>query len=194
MIRTIISKYRELKKIRYYQKNNPTVWFGTDCKLKNSQYIICGKNISIGENSKLLCWDSYNDIKLEKRPQIVIGDNFKATRNFTIQCINQVIIGKNVLVASDVFIIDYNHGMNPMTPHYLDNVLETKGEGVMIGDGAWIGNNVIILPGVNIGKKAIIGAGSVVTRDIPDYSVAVGNPAKLVKKYDFDKRKWFLMK
>lgn len=59
-------------------------------------------------------------------------------------------------------------------------------DGIIIKDGVWIGNNVIILGGVQIGEKAIVGAGSVITHSIPSYSIAVGNPARVIKKYDFD--------
>lgn len=61
---------------------------------------------------------------------------------------------------------------------------------VVIEDGAWIGNNVIILPGAHIGKKSIIGAGSIVTSHIEEYSIAVGNPARIVKKYNFESKTW----
>ena len=60
---------------------------------------------------------------------------------------------------------------------------------VVIGEGTWIGENVSIL-GCSIGKQCVIGAGSIVTKDIPDYCVAVGNPAKVIKKYSLVKRKW----
>jgi acetyltransferase-like isoleucine patch superfamily enzyme len=61
---------------------------------------------------------------------------------------------------------------------------------VTIADDVWIGGNVVILAGISIGKHAVIGAGSVVTKDVPPYSVVVGNPAKIVKKYDFNLNAW----
>ena len=71
---------------------------------------------------------------------------------------------------------------------YLDNPL-TRG-GIFIDDGVWIGNDVIILPNVHIGKKSIIGAGSVVTINIPEFCIAVGNPAKVIKKFDIKENRW----
>ena len=162
---------------------------GNTFVVKGTQYIKCGKNVYIGENSKLLCWDSHRGKKFDKAPEIILGNNLHITRNFVIQCANRVEIGNNVLIASDVFIIDYNHGTNPLLESYLYNPLDIS-EGIVIRDGAWIGNNVIILGGVEIGKKAIIGAGAVVTHSIPDYSIAVGNPARVVKKWDFNINEW----
>ena len=157
--------------------------------VKGRQYIKCGKDVYIGENSKLLCWDSHRGKKFDKSPEIILGDNLHITRNFVLQCANRIEIGNNVLIASDVFMIDYNHGMNPLAESYLHNPLDIS-EGIIIKDGAWIGNNVIILGGVEIGEKTIVGAGSVVTHSIPDYSIAVGNPAKVIKKWNFDISEW----
>lgn len=168
----------------------------TKCKLSkgielmNSDVIELGKNVSIGENSKILCWVEYTSgISIQKlNPSLSIGDNFKATSSLLIQCAGKVIIGNNVLIGRNVSIIDYNHGTNPLTTNYLDNDLIPKS--IIIEDGSWIGNNTIILSGTHIGKKCIIGAGSVVTTSIEDYSIAVGNPAKVIKKFDFDSNTW----
>lgn len=179
------------QKINKYLFNrlNPEVQLNSNIQFRLPQYIHCGRKSCIGENSKLLCWDKYNGIIFEQKPQIKIGLNTRITRNLTIQCANKVIIGDNVLIASDVFIIDYNHDMNPNSISYLDNPLKVS-DGVFIEDGCWIGNNVIILGGVKIGKKSIIGAGAVVTHDIPEYSVAAGNPAKVIKKFNFASQTW----
>lgn len=162
----------------------------SDLILQEVEHIHPAGDLFIGSGSRLMCWGTYTSGReyQQLNPYLSIGDNFHATRNLTIQCAGKTTIGKDVLVASDVFIIDYNHGMDPAAASYLENLLEVSE--VSIGDGVWIGNNVIILPGVHIGKKSIIGAGSVVTKDIPDYSIAVGNPARVIKHYDIDKREW----
>ena len=102
---------------------------------------------------------------------------------------NAVIIGDNVLCASNVFVIDYNHGTNPMSENYLDNDLEIS-EGVNIKDGVWIGNNVIILGNVTIAEKAIIAAGAVVTHGVPPYTIVAGNPARIIKVYNHNLGEW----
>jgi len=87
-----------------------------------------------------------------------------------------ITIGRHVMMGSHCMIIAQNH-------KYLEEGFEGfEGKDVLIDDYAWIGNRVTILPGVRIGKYAIVGAGAVITKDIPDYGIAVGNPA-IVKKY-----------
>ena len=191
MIKRILSKIKRIIltyiERRNFVKSNGGVKLLPSVELRNASFIKCSSDAAIGENSKLLCVAKYNG--KEFSPKIEIGRNFHATRNFVIQCANKVIIGDNVLVASNVFIIDYNHGLSPETPSYLDTPLELS-DGVFIEDGVWIGNSVIILPGVTIGKKSIIAAGAVVTSNIPAYSLVAGVPAKIIKKYNFAKNSW----
>lgn len=116
-------------------------------------------------------------------PEISIGDNVTLNDFCHIACINQVIIGNNVLVASRVFITDHFHGKidaleKDISPS--DRNLYSKGP-VIIHDNVWIGEGVVVMPGVTIGKGAIIGANAVVTRDVPAYAVVGGNPAKVIK-------------
>lgn len=60
----------------------------------------------------------------------------------------------------------------------------------MIGDGSWLGKNVVVIGNVSIGKNCVIAANSVVTKDVPDYSIAAGIPARVIKRYDFDRKEW----
>lgn len=99
-----------------------------------------------------------------------------------------VFIDKNVLIADKVFITDVSHTYDNFTVPVLKQPVKYIGN-VYIGEGSWIGENVCIC-GASIGKHCVIGANSVVTHDIPDFSVAVGCPAEVVKKYDFESNKW----
>lgn len=180
-----------LKKIAFLREQNKKGGVvHKSIELREEKYISIDSPIFLGSGCKLLCWSKYTSggKNQELNPNLRIGKNFHATRNLVIQCAGDIYIGNNVLVASDVFIIDFNHGTDPKTDSYLDNNLDVKQ--VVICDGVWIGNNVIILPGVTIGEKAIIAAGSVVTHDIPAYCIAAGNPAKPVKQYDAVCEKW----
>lgn len=123
------------------------------------------------------------------RPIISIGDNCYIMYHFSILSGADVVIGKDVLIASNVLITSENHGMDPECGiPYMDQVLSSSP--VTIGDGCWIGERVIVLPGVSIGAGAIIGAASVVSKDVPAHSIALGSPARVVKKYDFDLHRW----
>lgn len=188
-IKGLISRFLKVSEEKRFKKKYCRCCDKT-LTLKECKYIHPSGDLFIGSNSRLMCWGTYNSVKQSQKllPNLIIGSNFHATRNLTIQCAGNIIIGDDVLAASDVFIINYNHGMSPQTCSYLDNKLEISE--VIIDNGVWLGNNVIVLPGVHIGEKTIIGAGSVVTKDIPPYSIAVGNPAKVIKKYDFDKKEW----
>ena len=92
------------------------------------------------------------------------------------------------MIASFVLVTSQNHGIDPQKGLYMNQDL--KCAPVHIKKGAWIGEKVVILPGVIIGEGSVIGAGSVITKSIPDYSIAVGNPAHVIKKFDFLEKKW----
>jgi len=102
---------------------------------------------------------------------------------------NKIIIGKNVLIAQMVSIISDQYDYKNIDLLIKKSLI--KGKDVVIEDDVWIGTGSIILPGVNIGKHSVVGAGSVVTKSIPQYCVAVGNPAKIKKRYSFKLKKWF---
>ena len=92
----------------------------------------------------------------------------------------QITIKNKVLIGSNVHIYVSNHNfLNSEVPIYDQGHSDISP--VTIEEGAWIGANVIILPGVRVGKNSVVGAGSIVTKDVPDYSVYAGNPAKKIK-------------
>jgi acetyltransferase-like isoleucine patch superfamily enzyme len=116
-------------------------------------------------------------------PKIVIGDRVSFGYNCHIGCINRVTIGNDVLIASRVFISDHSHGTGHASELGTTPVrrrLHSKG-GVTIGSRVWVGEGVCILAGVSVGDNAIIGANSVVTRDVPANSVVAGAPARLLR-------------
>lgn len=119
---------------------------------------------------------------------LYIGDNTIIGHFSHIVCLEKVKIGSNVLFADRVFISDCTHGYKDIElPVYRQPVKALRP--VIVGDDSWIGENVCVL-GCSIGKHCVIGANSVVKDDIPDYSVAVGNPAKVVKQYNFESCSW----
>lgn len=148
-------------------------------------------NINIGDNTTILSGARLNSFSNPSscNGKIVIGSGCYICYRFTCLAVANVTIGNNVLIASDVLVAAQNHGINPESnSDYMHQPL--NGKDVIIGDGCWIGEKVCVLSGTSIGKKSIIGAGSVVTGDIPEYCIAVGNPAKVIKKYSFESHRW----
>ena len=103
---------------------------------------------------------------------------------------HSVIIEESVLIADKVFITDCTHKYKDISTPVVEQGISLLNE-VIIGEGSWLGENVCVC-GASIGKHCIIGANSVVLQDIPDYCVAAGSPARVVKKYDFEKKEWIL--
>lgn len=102
--------------------------------------------------------------------------------------IGPVTIGDKVNLAQNIVVSGLNHNFTDVDIPISDQGVATKP--VTIGNNVWIGANAVILPGVTIGEHVVIGAGSIVSRNIPPYSVVVGNPAQVVKEYDFEKKQW----
>lgn len=109
---------------------------------------------------------------------IEVGKNFFANYNCTILDVAKVTVGDNCQLAPNVAIYTAGHPLHPDTR----NTMYEYGIEVTIGDNVWIGGNTVICPGVHIGSNTVIGAGSVVTRDVPDWVVAAGNPCRVIRK------------
>lgn len=125
----------------------------------------------------------------EPGPMIIIGDGTSFGHDCIIAAANSVIIGEKVLVSCNVFIADTQHEYRDVRIPIIDQGNTEPRRRVSIGDGSWIGANTVILC-ASVGKQSVVGANSVVLKDVPDYSVAVGNPARVIKTYDFNKERW----
>lgn len=144
---------------------------------------LIGSNIYIGRNAR---------IGISECAKLIIKDGTWINENLEISCKNFIEIGENVLIGRNVFIGDNIHKYEEIDKPILKQSL-SKGGKTIIEDDCWIGTGVCILRNVRIGKHSIIGANSVVTKNIPPYSVAVGVPARVIKKYDFEKRRWIIV-
>lgn len=118
---------------------------------------------------------------------IEVGKNFFANYNCMIIDVAKVVIGDNCQMAPNVAIYTAGHPVHPAAR----NTMYEYGIEVTIGDNVWIGGNTVILPGVHIGSNTVIGAGSVVTKDIPDWVIAGGNPCKVIRKITEDDLKYY---
>jgi acetyltransferase-like isoleucine patch superfamily enzyme len=123
-----------------------------------------------------------------KNPILEIGDNTTIGNFNQITAINKVVIKESVLIADGVYIADNTHEYARTDIPIVEQGIEEKRE-VIIERGAWIGRNAIIL-GAKVGKNSVIGANSVVLHDVPDYCVAAGSPARIIKRFDFDAGTW----
>lgn len=152
-------------------------------KFNGMKYIEFGNNVTICKNVDLTAWNLHNG--QHYNPRIILGNNVSIGKNAHITAINEIIIKDNVLLGKFITITDNSHGDTDyeslQIPPTKRNVL-SNGK-VLINENVWIGDKVTILPNVIIGKNSIIGANSVVVNNIPDNCVAVGIPAKVIKKY-----------
>ena len=165
-----------MRKLRYpFLLRNVTI---------NKSFRIDGKigiQISGGTSFQSGLW-LYSHVTPTSIGKIDIGNNCSFGYNNHITSVFEVKIGNEVLTANNVYISDNIHGYEDIKIPILRQPIVFKNS-VVIGDGAWIGENVSVI-GARIGRNSVIGANSVVTSDVPDYCVAVGAPAKVIKKYD----------
>lgn len=118
---------------------------------------------------------------------IEVGENFYSNYNCIMLDVGKITIGKNVMFAPNVSIYTAGH---PVHPDSRNSGYE-YGMPVTIGDNVWIGGSVVINPGVTIGNNVVIGSGSVVTKDIPDNVIAVGNPCRIIREITEEDRKYY---
>ena len=131
----------------------------------------------------------------DNRIRLKLGDNIQINDFVHICAIDSVEIGDNCLFASHIYISDNSHGVycggkTDSSPELSPAHREYITAPVKIGKNCWLGEGVIVMPGVSIGDGCVIGAHSIVNKDIPAASIAVGSPAKVVKKYNFELKKW----
>ncbi len=147
--------------------------------VRNKKNLLLSDNFTCGIHCRL---------NIGENGKLIIGKNFTMGDFCQIEAIQKVTIGSDVLFASKIYVGDSSHGIynkeNQTSPEVEPNKREIVSEEIIIGDRVWIGNAVTILSGVSIGEGAVIGAGSVVTHDVPSNSIAVGNPARVIKKWD----------
>ena len=144
-------------------------------------HVSIGNSFKCGERLKIRAFSEWEHQKFN--PEIIIGNNVNIESDCHISAVNNVIIEDNVLIASFVYISDHSHGnisKEELSTPPLKRPLVSK-DPVRICKNAWLGEKVTVLPGVTIGEGSIIGANSVVTKNIPPYSVACGSPAKVIK-------------
>lgn len=152
--------------------------------LKGANYISIGGNTDIQKYTYLTAWDKCGHISFT--PEITIGSDCHIGAFNHITCVNKIVIGDGFVSGMWVTITDNSHGdtdIETLMMPVSKRPIVSKGP-VIIGKNVWIGDKATILPCVTIGDGVVIGANSVVTKDIPPYCVVCGNPARIIKKYE----------
>lgn len=181
-----------MEKVNFLYYSNKFGNFGNGSRiakkiwLVNPSKIFIGKSCFIGPYARIETYTNYGN-KITN-PKLSFGDNCILQHAVHIYCANNIEFGEGCLIASGCMITDNNHGTDPESCFYADQPLRAKS--TIIKEGVWLGENVCVLAGSIIGKKCIIGANSVVNSNIPDYSIAAGNPAKVIKQYNFETKEW----
>lgn len=146
-------------------------------RLNGPGRIAVGDSVYVGAG----CW--LQTLGDDPEPALVIGDGSSFAGNCVLSATREIRVGRKVLLARNVYIADHSHAFEDVDVAVLDQGV-TRVAPVTIGDGAWLGQNVVVSPGVTIGAGAVVGSNSVVTGDVPPYCVAVGAPAKVVRRLD----------
>ena len=167
--------------------------------ISGSERIFFGNDVDIGPGSFLIAVRRYPSKKFSSpafpmepqtfEPTLRIGDRVTATANLQLFVQANITIGDDVMLASNVFMNDGSHGYaTANTPYKYQPIFKIAP--ITVERGCWIGQNVVIMPGVTIGEYAVIGANSVVTRSIPPKCIATGSPARVLKRWDDESECW----
>lgn len=186
-----LERYKKLKRLEvlkdFKDSDVKSLSFGVIGMINCPECISIGEHTSFGDWLYLTAWKEYDIVEGQKQllsPELTIGKdcNFGAFNHIT--CTNKISIGNRLLTGKWVTITDNSHGRTDretLMTAPIKRSLFSKGP-IIIGDNVWIGDKATILPGVSIGNGAVIAANAVVTKDVPAYSVAAGNPARIIKQ------------
>lgn len=157
--------------------------------IRGKRFISISKGFTTGVGCRLEAYP------VNSNKVLFIGENVQINDYVHITAMENVSIGNNVLMASKIYISDCTHGSysgdnNDSNPKVNPSDRPLFSSPVLIKDNVWLGESVSVLPGVTIGEGTIVGANSVVTKNLPDFVIAVGIPAKPIKKFNFQSQKW----
>jgi acetyltransferase-like isoleucine patch superfamily enzyme len=170
----ILNKWNRLLNTARLNADISDIDYSTECD--GDINIVGTGNISVGKRCRL---GSEVELTTEDFGEIELGSDIRINRGCSLVSYDKIQIDDFAMIGEFVSIRDANHGMEKNTPIRLQ---DHTAESIHIGRDVWIGRGSCVLPGVSIGQGAVIGANSVVTKDIPAYSIAVGTPAKVIKK------------
>jgi len=174
-IRKLLGKIKYQWSIYKYSKYNQMV-FEDNVEIRAIERLNVGQNTIIGANSLLHCggrkWCNF-------KGSIKIGKDSYIGPNSILFGAGEIEIGDNVMLGPGVICVSHQHGFQESSKVMQDQPMEFGK--IIVEDDVWVGSNAVVLPNIKISRGSIIGAGAVVTRDIPSFSIAVGVPAKVIK-------------
>mgnify|MGYP000628665637 CR=1 FL=1 len=171
MIKTAVkSLLGKIQAKRFQVQAGKNVYIGKHCSLKGKHHITLEDCVTVRPYAQI--WSGGT---------VKIGWGSEIGERCRISISNSLEIGKKVLLSPNVYITDCDHEYRNIDIPVIDQGIVQRGQSVSIGEGSYIGINAVIVGNVKIGKHCVIGANSVVTKDVPDYCVAVGSPARVIK-------------
>lgn len=171
--------------VLYFKKCGEKTWMMRPLRVLGAKNVFVGKNVTILPNLRLEIIGA-DGVKAE--PVIKIGNGVNIEQNVHLTAAEHVYIGDNVSICGDAVITDIVHPYEDI--RIAPEKQSIKIKAVNIGDNSFIGMHAMIMPGVTVGKHCVVGANSVVTHDVADYTVVAGTPAQVIKKFNFEKNKW----
>lgn len=187
IIQKITSKIQKIIFLLFYSRSFKSIGKRSTLvfpfKINGAKFVSIGKKVHINEGAWIMALKNS-----KKDPVINIGDGSYIGRFVHIVSVNKIEICDNVAMADKVYITDNAHNYEDINTLMKEQEILDFGP-VVIGENTWLGENACIM-GASIGKHCVIGVNAVVTTDIPDYSIAVGSPARVIKQYNFNTKKW----
>lgn len=179
--------FHPIAAMTFLLRGRKKVIIGRGMHFRSLKDIDFGNNVSIGNNGRIVCIRKHGG--QQYTPGIKLGNNVCIINHFTALSTAPIVIEDNCLIASFVLVTSENHGFDPeMAKSYSPTPLTA--EPVTIKNGCFIGEKASVMPGVTIGERSIVAANSVVTRDVPPYSMVAGAPAKVIRTWDAAIKKW----
>lgn len=185
IFKRFLGKIRSIFFSKWYGFKGKNIQIGKGVEIICPEYVEVGSNTGIRNYVEIFAVPTIPGII----PRVKIGNNCALGKRTIIGCANEVVLEDSVRVGPNVHFSDRGHKFDDVSIPMVPIITESKGP-IYIGQETWIGSGAQIMSGVTIGKRCVIAAGAIVTKSFPDYCVIAGNPAKIVKQYNFDKKQW----
>jgi len=156
-------------------------------RISGGRFISLGRRTEVGADPMIAAISESAGERFS--PSVEIGDDVYIGPHLYLVCVSSIKIGRGAVLSEHVFIADVSHGISPEDGPIMKQRLVPGGP-ISIGENTFLGFRSSVMAGVSIGKHCVIGSNTVVTKSIPDYCLVVGNPGRIIKRYDFESKTW----